>query len=133
MIKTYTITFDANSGSFGSSTYTVSAVSGASYGFALNSSGYYESQNKAISSSAALIVLAEVHQVNVFVRNVAMRRIIPVDYVIIAQMKGTMEHVMVAELVLIIQGIQTGAQLLDMMDIGVCVNIAVRIVDDRMI
>lgn len=34
--------------------YTVEPVSGASYGFALNSNGYYESQNKGYSNSAAL-------------------------------------------------------------------------------
>ena len=34
--------------------YTVDAVSGASYGFALNGAGYYESQNKGASSSYAL-------------------------------------------------------------------------------
>jgi hypothetical protein len=34
--------------------YTVSAVSGASYGFALNSNGYYESKNKGQDSTSAL-------------------------------------------------------------------------------
>ena len=52
ILKTYTITLNANGGSFGG--YTVSAVSGAGYGFALNANGYYESQNKAISNSAAV-------------------------------------------------------------------------------
>ena len=38
-----------------SSSYTVTEkVSGASYGFALNSSGYYESNNKAVGNSAAV-------------------------------------------------------------------------------
>lgn len=36
------------------STYTVNAVSDAAYGFTLNSSGYYESQNKAKANSYAL-------------------------------------------------------------------------------
>lgn len=35
-------------------TYTVSNVSGSTYGFALNSNGYYESQNKAVSNSYAI-------------------------------------------------------------------------------
>lgn len=35
-------------------TYTVDAVSGASYGFALNSDGYYESQNKGVKSTFAI-------------------------------------------------------------------------------
>lgn len=35
-------------------TYTVDAISGASYGFALNASGYYESQNKAKTNSYAI-------------------------------------------------------------------------------
>lgn len=37
--------------------YSVGEVSGASYGFALNSDGYYESQNKGVNSSAALCVV----------------------------------------------------------------------------
>ena len=48
----FTVTFDANGGTIGG--YTVESVSGASYGFALNSDGYYESQNKGEDSSAAL-------------------------------------------------------------------------------
>lgn len=35
-------------------TYTVDAVAGASYGFAMNSSGYYESQNKSRTNSYAI-------------------------------------------------------------------------------
>lgn len=35
-------------------TYSVDSVSGASYGFALNSNNYYQSQNKGVSKSAAL-------------------------------------------------------------------------------
>lgn len=35
-------------------TYTVDAISGARYGFAENSNGYYESQNKGVSSSYAI-------------------------------------------------------------------------------
>lgn len=35
-------------------TYTVDAISGASYGFSLNSSGYYESDNKGVDSSYAI-------------------------------------------------------------------------------
>ena len=35
-------------------TYTIMEVSGASYGFSLNSSGYYESSNKGINSSASV-------------------------------------------------------------------------------
>ena len=35
-------------------TYTVNAVSGASYGFAINSDGYYESQNKGVNESYAI-------------------------------------------------------------------------------
>lgn len=35
-------------------TYSVDSVSGASYGFALNSNNYYQSQNKGVSRSAAL-------------------------------------------------------------------------------
>lgn len=38
----------------GTNSYTVEAVSGASYGFALNSSGYYESGNKGKHSTAAV-------------------------------------------------------------------------------
>lgn len=38
-------------------TYTVSSVSGASYGFALNSNGYYESTNKAVGNSYAICKL----------------------------------------------------------------------------
>ena len=34
--------------------YTVDAVSGASYGFALNDAGYYESENKGVNSSYAI-------------------------------------------------------------------------------
>lgn len=37
-----------------SSTWTVEAISGASYGFELNSSGYYESKNKGIDNSYAI-------------------------------------------------------------------------------
>lgn len=37
-----------------SSTYSVDSVSGASYGFALNTNGYYESKNKGVSASAAV-------------------------------------------------------------------------------
>lgn len=36
------------------STYTVEAVSGVSYGFSLNSNGYYESTNKGVDSSLSL-------------------------------------------------------------------------------
>lgn len=36
------------------STWTVEAISGASYGFELNSNGYYESKNKGVSSSYAI-------------------------------------------------------------------------------
>ena len=36
------------------STWTVEAISGASYGFELNSSGYYESKNKGVNSSYAI-------------------------------------------------------------------------------
>lgn len=36
------------------STYTVEAVYGASYGFSLNSNGYYESTNKGVDNSAAV-------------------------------------------------------------------------------
>lgn len=35
-------------------TYTVNEIDGASYGFAINSSGYYESQNKGVKSSYAI-------------------------------------------------------------------------------
>lgn len=38
----------------GTNTWSVEAVSGASYGFALNSAGYYESQNKAKKSTSAV-------------------------------------------------------------------------------
>ena len=34
--------------------YSVSSVSGASYGFTFNSNGYYESENKGVKSSAAV-------------------------------------------------------------------------------
>lgn len=36
------------------STYTVEAVNGASYGFSLNSNGYYESSNKGVDNSASV-------------------------------------------------------------------------------
>ena len=36
------------------STWTVEAISGASYGFELNSNGYYESKNKGIDNSYAI-------------------------------------------------------------------------------
>lgn len=41
-------------GSTEESTYTVEAVSGVSYGFSLNSNGYYESTNKGVDSSLSL-------------------------------------------------------------------------------
>lgn len=41
-------------GSTEESTYTVEAISGASYGFSLNSNGYYESTNKGVHNSASL-------------------------------------------------------------------------------
>ena len=37
--------------------YTVEEASGASYGFSLNSNGYYESQNKGVSKTAAVCVV----------------------------------------------------------------------------
>ncbi len=38
-------------------TYTVETASGASYGFKTNASGYYESENKGIGSSASVCIL----------------------------------------------------------------------------
>lgn len=48
-VKDDTVYYD-----FSGQSYSVSAVDGATYGFALNSDGYYESNNQGVNSSAAL-------------------------------------------------------------------------------
>lgn len=45
---------DADGADWDAGSYIIEDVSGASYGFSLNSNGYYESENKGIKSSAAL-------------------------------------------------------------------------------